>query len=93
MPVHVVIKGPAKSAKRAAARHGVPITKCKLLKRWDEVTCEAPCSAQSAVMRWYGDQPGVVTRGRRGFAPGTMLYFNTKCGTSLGGARRRRRKR
>lgn len=81
--MRLFIKGNRKNATRAAARHGVPVRNCKLNPKGDASFCDAPESARTAVMRWYGST-GII-RSRRGFAPGSLLFFS--------GARRGRRRR
>lgn len=88
MPIRVSIKGTPKMAKRAAARHGVPVRNCGVsgLPRGTlrkETICDAPDSARAKIMAWYAEKE--TRREGRGFAPGAMLYFN--------GARTKRRKR
>jgi hypothetical protein len=97
MPLHVVFKGPAKAAKRAAARAGFPIAKCKKVGKWaNEVSCNAPCAALEKIQRVYGRIS--IKRGR-GASPGDILLFSygscptERRGAVLHGARRRRRRR
>lgn len=89
------IKGPVKTAKRAAARHGIPATKCRVLPSslggLKNVLCEAPCSAGTNVRRWYGEHARV--KAGRGLPPGTLTFFHEACGSGLGGARRKKRRR
>jgi hypothetical protein len=93
MAIHLTAKGPCKSIRRAGARHGVAITKCKAwLDSWTGHSAEASCKSLTKVMRWYGER-GSLKSGR-GQTPGTLLHFSAhKCGAGeLRGARRRRRR-
>lgn len=76
MPIRMTIKGSKRAAQRAAKRRGIP-TRCEGTRRRDESFCEAPCSAQMKVYRWYGE-PSTLKPGR-GLPPGTLLFFRSKC--------------
>lgn len=92
MAVTLVIKGPVKSAKRAAARHGVPVKKCRRGSTGTDVICEAPCKAELKAGRWFGEK--ATKRAGRGFSPGTLLFMQGRCPNGkLGGAKKRRRRR
>jgi hypothetical protein len=99
VPIFLSVKGPCASVRRAGARRGIPVSKCSsykghaLTKGMTHTKAEAPCTALSKVMRWYGEREGVRTG--RGFPPGALLFFNQGgCGgTSLRGVPRRRRRR
>lgn len=90
--ITVAVKGPRKSAKRAAARHGVSITKCMPVSG-RQVVCQAPCSARLRLIAWLSAH-GHMKKGR-GSTPGTLLHYNANCGygDDLRGPRRRRRRR
>lgn len=88
------IKGHAKSAKRAAHRHGVNIHSCTPNERTGGVYCQAPCSAFTKVQRWYGERASL--KQGRGNSPGALLYFtNYSCerGELRGTSRKRRKAR
>lgn len=101
--VSLIIKGPKKSATRAAARHGIPTTSCREVS--GDVQCYAPCSStvEKKVTRWYHTRSRV--KAGRGHPPGTLLYYTGSCVRadykigdprktgSLSGARSRRRRR
>jgi hypothetical protein len=99
MTIRLIAKGPIKSVKRAAARHGVPV-KCRnyggqinppYRGQRNEVACDAPCTSSTKVHHWYGERSS--TKRGRGHTPGTLLYFTAQQCTTFGGAGRRRRKR
>jgi len=84
--IHFSVKGPKKSAQRAAARRGIAARKCRELSptrrvasgAGKETVCEAPCSNLNKVMGWYSEK-WLVKKGR-GHVPGTLLHFNpAKC--------------
>ncbi len=90
----LVIKGPAASARREAARRGVPI-KVKRTLSHGELTAETACSNHRKVMNWFGRQRSTVKMGR-GYPPGELLWFNPgACDAAgeLGRASHRRRRR
>lgn len=94
MALNVIFKGPIKAAKRAAARAGFQVSKCRIIsKNFDDVRCDAPCTALTKVQRAFGSRASI--KAGRGAAPGTVLLFNPgTCERSeLRGASRRRRKR
>jgi hypothetical protein len=92
MALRLHIHGPAKSAKRAAARHGIPLENCRL-GSMGSVICDAPCKhgVTNRVVRWHGERAH-AKRGR-GFPPGTLTFYSGSCPRGLGRARRRRRRR
>ena len=93
MPINVIIKGPLKSAKRAAARADFPVSQCKVIgPRYAEVACKSPCSALTKIMRAY--KHASIKKGR-GASPGDLLLFSHgSCTQSeLRGAQARRRRR
>lgn len=93
MPINVVFKGPFKSAKRAAARAGIPVSSCKQVSaHFAEVQCKAPCNALTKIQRAY---KRISIKPGRGASPGDLLLFSLgTCATSeLRGASRRRRRR
>lgn len=75
--VSLIIKGPTKSAKRAAARHGINVSSCRAVGR--DVQCYAPCSmkVESKVTGWYHERSRV--KAGRGHPPGTLLYYSGSC--------------
>lgn len=105
MSSHVTlhIKGPKKSATRAAAREGIPTSSCRAIG--SDVQCYAPCSPtiEKKVTRWYHARSRV--KAGRGHPPGTLLYYSASCvrkdyktgdprkTRSMSGRRSRRRKR
>lgn len=99
--VSLIIKGPKKSATRAAARRGINTVSCRAVS--DDVQCYAPCSAavERKVTAWYHERSRV--KAGRGHPPGTLLYYAGSCvrkdyklhdprKTGRLNARRRRRK-
>jgi hypothetical protein len=102
MSVNLIIKGPAKSAKRAAARYGVPLrVDRRKLRGSSDIIAFAPCSAERSIMTWF--KQGETKRAGRGYAPGSLLHYNAFCAgegermpfkkSDLSGARRRRGRR
>lgn len=93
--IRLVVKGPKKSAQRAAARRKLPV-RCKKgdTGQPGSVICDAPCSVnRRALYTWYGEK--AATRVGRGFPPGTLLYFTENCNmvvSQVAGARHRRKK-
>ncbi len=89
----VRVKGPRKTAQRAAARRGIHAT-CKA-SSYGEVNCNVPCGQLTKAMRWYGEKTSSLKQGR-GYAPGEVLYFShgsCPTGSLRGASRRKRRKR
>jgi len=82
--LNLIIKGQPKSAKRAAARRGIPVKNCRAINA-RETACAAPAHAHARVAAWL--DTGSVREGR-GYEPGTLLYFNGARGR---GRKRRRR--
>lgn len=90
MSIRLFVKGDKRAAKKAAARHGVPLTAMRQRhhRGVTEVVAVAPCSAGVPVRYWYGEQSRLVPGS--GYAPGTLVFFNERCG-ALGRVPRRRR--
>jgi hypothetical protein len=96
----LIVKGPVKSAKRAAARHGVSMESCRVVgtgKKFGDVQCYARCHPKTNhnVAQWYGSRDH--SKEGRGFPPGTLLYHGAFCekyrpGKTLSGAKRKRRR-
>ncbi len=94
----IAIKGPLKTAKRAAARHGISARGCYYSPqrplhepRAHMVICDAPCHKYGNVMQWYTEKDS--RKKGRGLVPGSLLFFNAQvCDRGLAGARRRRRR-
>lgn len=88
--MRLVIKGSPKNAKREASRHGIPLRNCRVTKLDNERTpttmCDAPDSARTRVAQWF-NVSGTIQSGR-GYAPGSLLFFN-----GARGRRKRRRRR
>lgn len=94
--ISLIVKGPVKSARRAAARHGVSMESCRVVGtgKFGDVQCYASCHPKTndGVAQWFGSR--ARTKAGRGFPPGTLLYHGAFCGKDLSGPRgRRRRKR
>jgi hypothetical protein len=89
--IRLSIHGPLKSAKRAAARHGVKLKGCKThrTQTGSHVYCDAPCGQNRQVVAWMTEKAH-AKRGR-GFPPGTLTYHTQLCG--LGGASKKRGRR
>ena len=92
----LVIKGPLKSAKRAAHRHGITVRACKIASRSpttgsETIVCDAVCtpSTNRAVAFWYGERE--YLKERRGYPPGTLTFHGAFCAGTRG-LRGRRRK-
>jgi len=91
----LIVKGPIKSVKRAAARHGVTMESCRVVgtNKFGDVQCYARCHPKTnhGVVQWY------TTRARskpgRGYPPGTLLYHGAFCPKDLSGLGRKRRRR
>lgn len=78
--ISLIVKGPVKSAKRAAARHGVTVSSCRATSgRFADVQCYAPCkpSTNRNVVGWYTERGR--SKAGRGFPPGTLLYHGEMC--------------
>ena len=86
----LIIKGPVKSAKRAAQRHGISTVSCRSVS--GDVQCYAPCSssAMHKTAAWYSERGR--SKAGRGYPPGTLLYYSGSCPTGLGKRKRRRSK-
>ena len=95
--IRLIVKGPLKTAKRAAARHGVPV-RChteESRRRVKDTVCDAPCNSYSKLVDWYAETPSGRKLKLRAFAKhpdGSLLFFNPKDCAMLGGSRRRRRR-
>ena len=89
--LYLHIHGSSKSAKREAARRGIPLFNCHTGQR-DDVSCHAPCKpgVTNRIVEWYGER--AHAKAGRGFPPGTLLYYSGACPRGLGRARRRRRR-
>lgn len=87
----IIVRGPKKSAKRAAARHGVPTASC--YEQGKDVQCYVPCtpSTSDRLDRWYGKGPKNRSTTRTWAAPGTLLYVGRCPAPSLSGTRRKRK--
>jgi len=108
MGIRLVVKGPPATARRMAARHGVP-ARCfsenpfrEKRKTRNDSYCDAPCSSLTKLQRWYAEPPPrnrlPIAKGRRiggRFPDGSLVFFSTKgcANDALKGARRRRRRR
>lgn len=92
MPIFLSVKGPVKSAQRAASRHGLNAQCREGNRKFGTVQCKASCVAYGKVVRWYGDRE--KSKKGRGFPPGALLYYTSDgCGTGLSGAKRKKRRR
>ena len=92
--VSLVIKGPLKSAKRAAQRHNIRVESCRIVgSKFGDVQCYAPCSASMnhKVVEWFTERPHI--KAGRGHPPGTLLYHGSLCKVDFGRRSRKRRKR
>ena len=97
--IRLVVKGPPKTAQRAASRHGVP-AHCwteQSSRRTKDSYCNAPCGSYSKLVNWHADMATGRKLRMRQFMrhpDGTLLFFSIKgCeNTALKGARRRRRR-
>jgi hypothetical protein len=89
MSIRLLVKGDKRAVKRAAARHGVPLTAMQQRNRRgvSEVVASAPCSAGVPVRHWYNQASHLVPGS--GYTPGTLVFFSERCG-ALGRPRRRR---
>jgi len=98
--VSLIVKGPMKSARRAAQRHGLSTRECvdvamasgKPSQRGD-IQCYVPCSSSTnrKVVDWYTERN--QTRQNRGYPAGTLLYHGSLCPTNLGRSRKRKSRR
>lgn len=77
--IRLFIKGTKKAAQRSAHPAG-------------STHCETACANQTRVVKWYTEK-GNIVRGGRGYMQGTLLFYGGCPSGSLGGARKRRRKR
>lgn len=75
--ISLIVKGPKKSATRAAARHGLPTASCRTVG--GDVQCYVPCSptAERKVTHWYHARS--QAKAGRGHPPGTLLYYSGSC--------------
>ena len=97
--VSLIVKGPLKSARRAAQRHGVTVEACRVVgsgaalpKLAGDVQCYAKCtpSMNRKVVDWFSDR--ARTKAGRGHPPGTLLYHGNLCETNFGRKRSKRRR-
>ncbi len=78
--VSLIVKGPIKSAKRAANRHGVALESCRVVGgKFGDVQCYARCHPKTndGVVEWYTVRSRAKTG--RGHPPGTLLYHGAFC--------------
>lgn len=91
--IALIVKGPIKSAKRAAARHGVSMESCRIVGsgKFGDVQCYARCRPKTnhGIAEWMHDRARAKTG--RGFPPGTLLYHGTFCSKDLSGLGRKRK--
>ena len=78
--IRVVVKGPKKTATRAATRRGIPVRNCSSQK--NGTYCDVPCRHDVAVAHWYSEA---------GRSPGTLLFYSPNCGSSVDPGRSRAR--
>ena len=93
--ISLIVKGPVKSARREASRHGVTMESCRVVGtgKFGDVQCYARCHPKTnhGVTRWYGSR--ARSKAGRGFPPGTLLYHGAFCSKDLSGSRQAKRKR
>lgn len=94
--ISLIVKGPVKSAKRAATRHGVTMESCRIVGsgKFGDVQCYAKCHPKTnhGVAQWYGSRSR--SKAGRGYPPGTLLYHGAFCSTKgLSGLGRKRKRR
>jgi hypothetical protein len=93
--ISLIVKGPIKSAKRAAARHGVSLASCRVVGsgKFGDVQCYAACKPKTnhGVVQWFGSRSR--SKADRGFPPGTLLYHGAFCSTGKGLGRARKKRR
>jgi hypothetical protein len=92
--VSLIVKGPLKSAKRAAQRHGVALESCRAVgSRFGDLQCYAKCttSANRNIVDWFSDR--ARAKAGRGHPPGTLLYHGSLCETDFGRKKTRKRRR
>lgn len=94
--MQLVIKGPMKSAKRAAHRRGINLRSCKIGMAHPTsptIICDAACtpSTNRAVVNWYSERPHL--KKGRGYPPGTLTFHGAFCSGGLRGSRRRQRRK
>jgi hypothetical protein len=91
--VSLIIKGPKKSAKRAASRYGVPMASC--VSHGQDVQCFVACtpSTRDRLDKWFTSGRRNRSTTRTWNPPGTLLYVGGSCLSALDGARPRRKLR
>jgi len=98
--ISLIVKGPLKSARRAAQRHGVSPSSCRtvgsaaaLPKLAADIQCYAPCTSSTnrKIVDWFSDR--ARAKPGRGHPPGTLLYHGAMCATDFGRRSKRKRKR
>lgn len=93
--IRLSIKGPKKSATRAASRRGLTLKNCSTLHpKFGSLLCDVPCTKDVEVFRWFAEKGHMKTG--RGATPGTLLFFSTKSckrKSSLSGSKAKRRRK
>jgi hypothetical protein len=92
--ISLIAKGPLKSVRRAAQRHGIHLESCRVVSsKFGDLQCYAPCSMKvnHKVVEWYTARAHAKTG--RGYPPGTLLYHGAFCETKNLGKRARKRHR
>lgn len=98
--ISLIVKGPIKSARRAAQRHGLNARDCVDMSaasgrpsQRGDIQCYVPCtaSANRKVVDWFSERNR--TKPGRGYPAGTLLYHGSLCTTDLGRKKRRTRRR
>lgn len=98
--ISLIVKGPLKSARRAAQRHGVTVESCRVVgsgaalpKLAGDVQCYAKCSVSMnrKVVDWFSDR--ARTKAGRGHPPGTLLYHGSLCEEDFGRRKKSRKRR
>lgn len=78
--ITLIVKGPMKSALRAAQRRGINAKRqlhFKPGRKNREVKLVAACSTYRKVQDWMGEREVMATG--RGLPPGSLLFFNARC--------------
>jgi hypothetical protein len=81
--ISLVIKGPLKSAKRAAARRGITVKHCRV--EGTHVGCLTSCSAASKVHAWLDEWKPTHYKRDRGAAPGALIAAGAGQGCKVKG--------
>jgi hypothetical protein len=94
--ISLIIKGPRKSATRAAQRHGLNLSSCRDVGSRagaGEAQCYTPCtpSTNKKIVEWFSERSRL--KAARGFPPGTLLYHGAFCETKNLGKRAHKRRR